>query len=139
MKINIDIDVSNCKLDTDEMWKAISQELEKCAYKIERTAKELVPHEYENTGELKRSINTNQVSDKEFEVSTNVEYAHFIEDGTTPHTIEGNPFLHWSRDGEEFIRSSVNHPGNKPYLYMETAMETHASTLADDIAGAIKL
>ena len=41
MKINVEIDTSRCKIDTNSVEKAISRELEDTAHKIERTAKEM--------------------------------------------------------------------------------------------------
>ena len=140
MKINIDIDVSACQFDTDEMLKIVSREMEKCAYKIERTSKELVPEEYEeSTGDLRRSIETHKLSQLEFKVGTNVEYALYIEEGTTPHIINGDPILHWNRNGVDYYATSVYHTGNKAYKFMEKAMITHADDLEERIAKALKL
>ena len=54
MKVDITVEVKG-DLDTDKLKKAVSEALEKSAYEVERTAKELVPYE---TGDLKRSIET---------------------------------------------------------------------------------
>lgn len=140
MQINIDIDVSDCKLDTEEMLKAVGRELEKASYKMERTAKEHVPEEYEeSSGDLRRSITASQVSLLEYKVATNVDYALYIEEGTTPHIIEGNPILHWERYGEHHYATSVHHTGNIAYQYMDTALETHSDDLEERIRKAIKL
>jgi hypothetical protein len=140
MKINIDIDVSTCQLDTEQMLKLVGKELEKCAYKIERTSKEYVPEKYEeSSGDLRRSINTKPVSLLEYQVGTNVDYALYIEEGTTPHIINGNPLLHWQRNGTDYYATQVYHTGNRPYLYMERAMFTHTEDLEERIAKAIKL
>lgn len=134
MKVDITVEV-NADLDTDKLKKAVSEALEKSAYEVERTAKELVPYE---TGDLKRSIETSG-ADWEWNVEPTIgwDYAGFIEEGTTPHTITGNP-LHWNRDGEDHYAYSVNHPGNKAYKYMETALESHIEDIADNVAEAVE-
>ena len=88
MKVDITVEV-NADLDTDKLKKAVSEALEKSAYEVERTAKELVPYE---TGDLKRSIETSG-ADWEWNVEATIgwDYAGYIEEGTTPHTITGNP------------------------------------------------
>ena len=140
MRINIDIDVSTCQLDTEQMLKLVGKELEKCAYKIERTSKEYVPEKYEeSSGDLRKSIETRPVSMLEYKVGTNLDYALYIEEGTTPHIINGNPLLHWERNGMDYYATSVYHTGNRPYLYMERATFLHTEDLEERIAKAIKL
>ena len=109
MKVDITVEVKG-DLDTGKLRKAVSEALEKSAYEVERTAKELVQVD---TGDLKRSIMTDG-SDWEWTVEATIgwDYAGFIEEGTTPHTITGNP-LHWNRDGEDHYAYSVNHPGDR--------------------------
>lgn len=131
MKIEFSVDLSDLEFDMDKLEKAISEELETTAYKIERTSKELVPVD---TGTLRRSI-TAEGSRLEYDVFTNVEYAHYMEYGTSPHRIEGNPYLYW--DGASHPVKSVNHPGTKPYLYITTAFDTHTATLDKRIADII--
>ena len=135
MKVDITVEVKG-DLDTDKLKKAVSEALEKSAYEVERTAKELVPVQ---DGELKRSIESKEVADWEWVIKPTIDwdYAGFIEEGTTPHTITGNP-LHWNRDGEHHYAYSVNHLGNKAYKYMETALESHINDIADNVAEAIE-
>ena len=140
MRINIDIDVSTCQLDTEQMLKLVGKELEKCAYKIERTSKEYVPEKYEeSSGDLRRSIETTPKSLLEYQIGTNLDYALYIEEGTTPHIINGDPILHWFRNGTDYYATSVYHTGNRAYLFMTRAMFTHVADLEERIAKAIKL
>lgn len=129
MNINVEVDLSKLNLDTGAIENVISKELEDTSNKIERTAKELVPVD---TGDLKNSI-TAKGGGLKYEITADTYYAAYIEDGTKPHTIEGNPYL--LIDGKA-VRS-VEHPGNKAYKYMETAYDTHIDGIEDRIAEAI--
>lgn len=129
MNINVEVDLSKLNLDTGAIENVISKELEDTSNKIERTAKELVPVD---TGDLKNSI-TAKGGGLKYEITADTDYAAYIEYGTKPHTIEGNPYL--SIDGNA-VRS-VEHPGNKAYKYMETAYDTHIDGIEDRIAEAI--
>lgn len=131
MNIRMEVDTSKLNLDSDKVNKAVSQELEKTAHRIERQAKELAPID---TGELRRSITT-EGSGLDYEISTNLEYSEYIEDGTSPHIINGNPYLYW--EGASHPVRSVNHPGNKAYLYMETACDTQTEDIENRIAEII--
>ena len=131
MNIKMEVDTSKLNLDVDKINKAVSQELEKTAHRIERQAKELAPID---TGELRRSITT-EGSGLDYEIGTNLEYSEYIEDGTSPHIINGNPYLYWEGASRPVRR--VNHPGNKAYLYMETACDTQTEDIEDRIADII--
>ena len=131
MNIRMEVDTSKLNLDADKVNKAVSQEIEKTAHRIERQAKELAPVD---TGELRRSITT-EGSGLDYEISTNLEYSEYIEDGTSPHIINGNPYLYW--EGASHPVRRVNHPGNKAYLYMETACDTQTEDIEDRIADII--
>ena len=131
MNIRMEVDTSKLNLDADKINKAVSQELEKTAHRIERQAKELAPVD---TGELRRSITT-EGSGLDYEIGTNLEYSEYIEDGTSPHIINGNPYLYW--EGASHPVRRVNHPGNKAYLYMETACDTQTEDIEDRIADII--
>ena len=131
MNIRMEVDTSKLNLDADKVNKAVSQEIEKTAHRIERQAKELAPID---TGELRRSITT-EGSGLDYEIGTNLEYSEYIEDGTSPHIINGNPYLYW--EGASHPVRRVNHPGNKAYLYMETACDTQTEDIEDRIADII--
>jgi hypothetical protein len=128
MRLTIKIDTSDLDFDIAKLEKAIDQELNKTAHKIERTAKELAPVD---SGDLRRSINTSG-SKLKYEVSTNVEYAHFMEYGTSLHKITGNPWLRWKPN--YFRVKTVYHTGNKAYRYMSKAFDSHTETLEQRIA-----
>lgn len=132
MRLTVDVDLSGFDLNTRAIEGAISNELERTAHRIERQAKELAPVD---TGDLRRSITTDG-GGLSFEIGTNLEYAEYIEEGTSPHTISGNEYLYW--DGASHPVRSVNHPGNRAYLYMETAFNTQTEDLDDRIAEIIE-
>lgn len=132
MRITVDVDLSNFNLDTGAIENVVSQELERTAHRIERQAKELAPVD---TGDLRRSITTDG-GGLSYEVGTNLEYAEYIEEGTSPHTITGNDYLYW--EGADHPVRSVNHPGNRAYLYMETAFNTQTEDLEDRISDIIE-
>lgn len=47
--------------------------------------------------------------------------AHYLELGTGPHVIRGNPFLRFEVGGVVFFRRSVHHPGTSPRPFMAEA------------------
>jgi hypothetical protein len=57
---------------------------------------------------------------------TNVPYARYVVEGTGQHPISARnaQTLHFTgRDGVEYFRHSVNHPGNKPNPFNQRAYE----------------
>ena len=131
MLIKFEIDTSDLDFDIAKLEKAISKEMKTTARKIERTAKELVPV---HTGDLRRSIHVDG-SGLEYDVSTNVEYAPYMEYGTSPHDIHGNPWLSWKKG---FKVKTVHHPGTKAYKYMTKSFDTHTQDLDVRIANIIE-
>lgn len=132
MNIKIEVDLSDLDFDVAQIEKAIEQELARTGYKIERTAKELAPID---TGYLRRSIFC-RPNGLEVIVDTHVEYAVFMEYGTSPHEIVGKPWLYWN--GANHPVPSVMHPGTKAYEYMLTAFNTHTEGLDVRIADIIE-
>lgn len=52
-------------------------------------------------------------------------YAKFLEDGTPPHVIAAKDpkgALAFMIGGEMIFRKKVNHPGNKPFLFMKNTL-----------------
>lgn len=45
------------------------------------------------------------------------EYSSFVDEGTSPHPIEGNPLLAFQWGGVQVIVHSVNHPGTEAQPY----------------------
>ena len=128
----IEVDTSGLNLAIDAIKKAAGNELEDTAHKVERQAKELVPID---TGALRSSISTS-CGGLDYSITASTPYAKYIEDGTSPHVITGNPYLVWDGQINGPVKS-VNHPGNRAYKYMETACDTQTQGLDDRIAEAI--
>lgn len=130
--IKVEVDTSGLNIDIGAINKAISNELDDTAHKVERQAKELVPID---TGALRSSISTSG-GGLDYSITASTPYAKYIEDGTKPHTITGNPYLTWDGQINGPVKS-VNHPGNRAYKYMETACDTQTEGIDNRIAEAI--
>ena len=128
----IDVDTSGLNLAIGAISKAVANELDDTAHKVERQAKELVPID---TGALRSSISTSG-GGLDYSITASTPYAKYIEDGTRPHIITGNPYLRWDGQINGPVKS-VNHPGNRAYKYMETACDTQTQGLEDRVAEAI--
>ena len=133
-KLNFDVkvDLSKCKFDESTLRRRISEALEYGAENVCRTAKELAP---EDTGALSDSIHVTG-NDWTFHVQPGTPmYDIYMEEGTRPHIIEGNPWLWW--DELEHPVRSVNHPGNPAYKYMEEALNSNVDRIIEFIEEAI--
>lgn len=67
-------------------------------------------------------------------VGTNEKHGPYIEFGTDPHPIEGDPLV-FTVDGETVFAQSVDHPGTDPQPFMRPAaeaVERQLQGLADD-------
>lgn len=96
---------------------------ENSSKKLENYAKQNKPwkdrtHDARNrlTGDWKWQGNKIVIS-----LSHGVDYGIYLEKGTAPHTIVGNPCLYW--EGASHPVRSVNHPGSKPYPIIMPAIE----------------
>lgn len=130
--IKVEVDTSGLNIDIGAINRAISNELDDTAHKVERQAKELVPID---TGALRSSISTSG-GGLDYSITASTPYAKYIEDGTRPHVITGNPYLIWDGQINGPVKS-VNHPGNRAYKYMETACDTQTEGIDNRIAEAI--
>ena len=91
IKATLDMNFSFRDLDIDNI---VERELANTASNIEKEAKNITPVD---TGRLKRSI-TADVKGLEANIGTDVEYAHFVHDGT--YKMVARPFLFSAADGE---------------------------------------
>jgi len=84
-------------------------------------------HTFTNrSGDLERSITSFVVgwaNDNLYvaRIIAGAKYASFVEEGTPPHFIAGNPTLAFQWKGEQMFLRYVNHPGSKPYPFMHLA------------------
>ena len=130
MKISIQIDASDL-FDISAVERAIEDEIRDAADDVEMTAKNLVPVD---TGALRDSINSNG-SGLSYDIVASTDYARHIEYGTSRHIISGNPYLFW--DPAIGPVREVLHPGNRAFLYMSTAFDSHTEDIDSRIADAI--
>jgi hypothetical protein len=63
----------------------------------------------------------------EFQAGSDVDYTLYMDQGTQPHkiTAKNAPYLvfYWPKVGRVVHFKSVNHPGNKPYKFLERGLE----------------
>jgi len=58
-----------------------------------------------------------------WQVGTNVEYAIYLEFGTSSHVIEGDPLLYFENESGQLIsKKRVRHPGNDPKPFFRPAV-----------------
>ena len=132
MKIDIKVDTNGCKFDTNTLRSRISEALEYGANNIKNTATELAP---KDTRALKESIHVTGGNWLYHIQPGTPPYDVYMEEGTAPHIIEGNPWLYW--DELEHPVHSVNHPGTQPYKYMEGAMLANVDGIVELLEEAI--
>ena len=111
---------------------AIRKALEQSCLIVEGDAKTKCPVD---SGQLRQSIN-HKVEDNAGWVSTNVEYAPYVEIGTGIYSSEGGgrqtPWVYQDASGE-WHRTS----GSKPQPFMKPALEQNTSKIIDQFKGLI--
>lgn len=132
------LDVSSivraCENAFDRLDRSLRRALADCADAVADSAKR--DHGYQDrSGNLTESIRSEQVTggtQLSVEVSANMPYAAAIELGAKPHKITAKPggFLRFGTAGGLRFAKSVNHPGNKPFKFLEEALDREQ----DDIA-----
>ena len=111
---------------------AIRKALEQSCLIVEGDAKTKCPVD---SGQLRQSIN-HKVEDNAGWVSTNVEYAPYVEIGTGIYSSEGGgrqaPWVYQDAKGQ-WHRTS----GGKPQPFMKPALEQNTSKIIDQFKGLI--
>ena len=76
-----------------------------------------------DTGKLTSSIAERTTGEMERTVGPwlDEDYPYYVEKGTGPHVIEGNPWLYWS--GADHPVRRVNHPGTRPILMLNLQLK----------------
>lgn len=87
----------------------------------------------DRTGVLRSQI-VSWHTDTTGEVAANASYARWVESGTQPHLIVGNPFLRFEWRGEWVSFRAVNHPGTQPRPFMQRAGEWGEAVLFDGLS-----
>jgi hypothetical protein len=78
--------------------------------------------EFSRSGLLEASIKLDELPEG-FALYPNVYYAQIVNDGAGPHTINGNPFLMFVKNGQLVFTKHVNHPGFKGKQYIDNTLE----------------
>lgn len=101
------------------------QTMTKATTLVQNDAKRIKTGSFKNqTGNLRRSIYKNVESGYKGRVATDEAYATYVEKGTKPHTItpKNKKLLAFKIDNRVVFARRVNHPGSKPYPFMEPAL-----------------
>ena len=88
-------------------------------------------HEYiDRTGELTNSVHREGLS-----LVASAEHASWVEEGTKAHPIDpvNARVLHWVDGGAHHFAHHVDHPGGKPYPFMQPAAEYAADVASEKI------
>lgn len=81
-----------------------------------------------DTGRLRDSIEVRRRGPMNYAIGSDVAYAAYVEKGTAPHVITGDP-LHFYADGEEVFATRVEHPGTPAQPYLRPALRETRSEL----------
>ena len=97
--------------------------------RIVRRAQQLTSNQMVNvqSGQLRSSIKheiKHFPTTMSLYVGSNVEYAKYVHDGTSPHVIRARPggVLAFPKGGRTVFATYVNHPGTSPRPFLTTAM-----------------
>lgn len=83
----------------------------------------------DRTGNLRGNIRADAVQETALTATWSIvspmPYSKFVESGTKPHRIEGNPLLKffWPKVGAWVAFRGVNHPGSKAHSFMGPGMQ----------------
>lgn len=69
----------------------------------------------------------------------NPELIWMLERGTKPHVITGNDTLVFQIDGQIIFTHEVNHPGTRPYLFIQAAEDEAEASLAALVARTLEI
>ena len=133
-KFGVSINQFSAKAYTDAR-----EVVRKSTFNIEKYAKNnLTKNRSVDTGLLRNSINA-KVNSLQGVVSTNTEYARFVEKGTKPHIIKPKEkkFLYWK--GASHPVKQVNHPGSKAKPYMIPALEEEVPNFMKELSNVFDM
>lgn len=83
------------------------------------------------TGAMREGIHADPAQDLGDTIHTTVysdaTYSSFMDAGTAPHRIDGNPLLsfHWEKIGRNVVFRFVNHPGTVGSNFFDLTLEDH--------------
>ncbi|MBP9781693.1 hypothetical protein KBC89_03490 [Candidatus Woesebacteria bacterium] len=121
-----------------ELPSLMMQTMVKAVTLVKNSAREIRDGSFKNrTGTLRRSITGDPQSASRGRVYVDQDYGIYVEEGTRPHTIlpkAGKRFLAFKVDGRMVFARRVNHPGSKPYPFMEPAYRESAPKILEEYA-----
>lgn len=134
LKINgLDELVRNANKMGGEMKQLLYQTMVKSVTIVKEDAKKIKSGSFKNqSGDLRRSIVGRVESAERGVVSTDIPYAEYVEYGTRPHTItpkNGKYLAFKGRSGNMVFAKKINHPGSRPYPYMQPALDDNQDNI----------
>ena len=126
MSLDITLYLSLDRSQADNLLDKLLTKMPSLSEKILGRATAVVEQELRNaaperTGALKSSI-MSHVGSNYAEVTVGVPYAVFVDQGSAPHIIQGEPLLVFEKDGRSVFARKVNHPGNAGAHFSEKAI-----------------
>ena len=126
-------------LARERVTEGVIKALTRNAFRIEAEAKQnLTDNGSVATGTLRRSIRAFPAG-LDTAVSTNVEYAEFVEHGTAPHVIRPTnaKALRFQTSSGVVFATKVNHPGTRAKPFMHPAYEKNRPQLIKELTEAL--
>lgn len=106
--------------------------------RIREDARKIQVGSFKNqTGNLRRSIFREVQSAARGKIGVGEEYGFYVETGSGPHTIvpRKKKLLRFRINGKWVFAKKVNHPGSKPYPFMQPAFENNIDKVVQEYAG----
>lgn len=102
----------------------IQQVLGRVARDVQRAAEDGQSRKLQRrTGVYAGSFGTQPIASGGWEIENTARYAAWLELGTNPHIINGNPTLRFVVGGRVVFAKTVRHPGTRPYRILTDALE----------------
>lgn len=129
IKINgLDSLIANSKRAGPQFTQGLKVAMRDSVLLTQNNASKIVPGRFKNqTGNLRRSISQKVFgADKGLVfVNDTAPYGEYVEFGTKPHVIrpKNRKMLAFKSNGITIFAKKINHPGSKPYPFMEPAFQ----------------
>lgn len=120
-----------------ELPEMMRREMVQATTMIQNNARRIGPDRFQNrTGNLRRSITKEVTNASRGRVYVQAEYGLPVETGTRPHVIlpKKRKMLAFKINGKMVFARKVNHPGSRPYPYMEPAFIEEGPKILDNYA-----
>lgn len=126
IRINVESNIKEIAEELEKLEKEIPDALEDGLEEAAEVAVYMMKAEHFpniDTGRLTSSVEEKNTGKFERTIGPwlNEDYPYYVEKGTKPHVITGNPYLYW--EGADHPVRRVNHPGTRPYPYVMPTRE----------------